>query len=275
MLGKLLKHEFRDTFLPMVIIAAVLLVFPIFGCVLALFADFHSDTGVVMTIFTVLNLFIQIFLMSGAIVVAHVLLAVRFYSHVYGPQGYLTLMLPVKRTAILNSKLIVSMVWILLLSLLGYGGCAATMLSFAGIEIEAGVTILEAAEVFSELVDLSFIGSAVIWIITYLVSTVYMIISMYCSVSIGQLFRKNRILASILIFIGIYSVHYILSMIISLITSITSVVVSANSFYVSSEYMANQNSNISTIIIAVLTVAFAVVQYIITKRILERKVNLQ
>ena len=45
--------------------------------------------------------------------IVYVIIARRFYVNVYGDEGYLTLTLPVKRSYIILSKLIVGMCWLI------------------------------------------------------------------------------------------------------------------------------------------------------------------
>ncbi len=280
MLRKLLKHEYRATFLPIAIICAVLAVFPIVEGILISFFDTADEKTAIFIIGYMFTMFANVLLISAAITVVYVLVAVRFYSHIYGPQGYLTLMLPVSRSKLHLSKYIVSMTWLTLVSLVGFVGIAWPILFCLNIE---GYTLWQALFMAVEDIKSGVISASDMWyvlgnifwfILMYIISYLSMISSLYCSVSLGQLFRKRRVLASVLIFFGIYSIQYILNMVASFVMMFIDVFRSIEEIS-ASQYYSYDVSTITFVITTAISLVFLIVQYIITDRILKKKINLQ
>lgn len=270
MLGKLLKHEYRATFLPPVIICAVLALMSVSQTVVALFADTTRERVPFLMIFA-FSFIASIPLAAGAVITVYVLTAIRFYSHIYANQGYLTLMLPVSRTKLHLSKYIVSLTWVALCSTVGF---LAVTLPVLALKIEGNSITATIGSLLSDLTpaDIARLTVEAVQTFTaYAVSSVSLMSMLFCSVSLGQLFLKKRVLASILIFFAIYFVQYILSIIVSFgysfVIAFTNIAASQLAYY--------SPSSPSLIINGVISLAFLIPQYIITDMILKKKVNLQ
>ncbi len=109
MLGKLLKHEIKHSArYIMAIYAAVLAITAITGFSLVI------NSGVL----GVLGCFALYIVGFAAVVVTLVSVIKNFYDTLYSRQGYLTLTLPVKCGQLLFSKVLISMMWIVISFLL-------------------------------------------------------------------------------------------------------------------------------------------------------------
>lgn len=273
MLRKLLKHEYRATFLPMVIICAVLAVFPIIEGIFMIFYD-GSEQRDLLIVGYLLALITNIMLISAAITVVYVLIGVRFYSHIYGHQGYLTLMLPVSRSKLHLSKYIVSMTWLVVCSVVGFTGIIWPPFC---LKIDGDTIWLGLSEIFSEMTSTDvfhLIVNIILILVLVAISNLSMISSLYCSASLGQLFRKRRILASALIFFGIYSVQHILNRIVSTMIMFTDIFMNIKIVTTPDFNMFNEPM-LYFIITTAISLVFLITQYIITDRILKKKINLQ
>ena len=107
MFGKLLKYELKSVGKwYLTLNAAVLLVSIILGLVLkALGGNFSTDTNSTSAqIFTIILVLLLAMVISGSLLSTLAIIIKRFYSNIFGRQGYLTLTLPVTT----NQKIISS-----------------------------------------------------------------------------------------------------------------------------------------------------------------------
>ncbi len=198
MLGRLIKHEFKDTmrlFLPMFIIIAILT--PIFSYMMGYGSDYQSEVVVDGdtlggAIFGT-GIMGYIFLLFALIIVTQVLIIARFYQTMTSTQAYMTFTLPVKTGSILLSKCIVAMVWYLVSAIV------AVLSMFAVVLIATPITpadINEGIKYMSSDIDMSALN-IVLLVILLLFSAAYTILRMYVSVMIGQLSNTHRVILSI------------------------------------------------------------------------------
>ena len=108
MIGKLIKHEFRNHWLEMVIICGAVIVLSLITSVMFLIKAYE---------FAALLLVATFILYSIAIVVLIIIIVKSFNSNIFGDEGYLTLTLPTSIDSILISKIIVSLIWMVFIGL--------------------------------------------------------------------------------------------------------------------------------------------------------------
>ena len=106
MLKRLLKYDLRAMLKYWWIAAISSFVMSIIagGCVNMLISEYEEP--VALTILSVLFIIVDIIGLSAFTLISAILIYVRFYKNFFTDEGYLTFTLPVKRTALLNSKLI-------------------------------------------------------------------------------------------------------------------------------------------------------------------------
>lgn len=205
MLGKLFKHEFKETAKRLIPLNCILIAFTLLGCIFLGTNLFQQKSLAVLsvscTILYVLSIF-ALFIITG------VYLTIRFYKTMYSNQGYLTHTLPVSTGSILNTKILVSAFWICIASIV-------TILSiFALVRVAAGAS-WESADfnqikyVFTTAFGLSFPEVSFYIIVTLLLTCISSVLMVCASLSIGQLFSQHRILGSVAAFIAIYMVQQI------------------------------------------------------------------
>ena len=109
MLGKLIKHEFRATgrillpvYLVMLLTAALVRGFQVLT---------EQTAGEFMRALAVLSVLLFSAAVFGGSILAFVLMIYRFYKNLMTDEGYLMFTLPVSRSQLIWSKLIVSMAW--------------------------------------------------------------------------------------------------------------------------------------------------------------------
>ena len=108
MLKKLLKYDFRAVFKYWWIAALSSLLLSIGGgsCLSILLSERELPTAV--NVMSVLALILVIFSYAAFSILTVILVFTRFYKNFFSDEGYLTFTLPVKRSQLLNSKLIMS-----------------------------------------------------------------------------------------------------------------------------------------------------------------------
>ena len=193
MFGKLLKYEFKSTakwYLLITLIALGLSILTgiISGSSVPSFVNMEVDTMQMVTGTLGILIFggvIGLYLSNYYIIIR------RFYSNLYGREGYLTWTLPASPHAIILSKfvgaLVASLYCIFLLFLSGFIAILV-MGAVMGQDLSPVFTIFEA-----------FSHSIVYWIIIWWIfTTASGIFLFYVSIALGQLFQNRRGLKAIL-----------------------------------------------------------------------------
>ena len=208
MLGKLMKHEFRAT-------ARIML--PVMGAMaaLALLANLSirglagnlSDVPMLKILFTLIIIFF------GAAVVATVVMSLvimvsRFYRNLLKDEGYLMFTLPVSVHELIWSKLIVSLVWFLGTGLLIFLVMTLLALNLSHTNLQM---ILEQFPSWSEILgwldEAGVRGQVITFLVQIVLGTLIGIIALclhfYGAMALGHMFSKDKVLLSIVFFVGI------------------------------------------------------------------------
>lgn len=208
MLGKLMKHEFRAT-------ARIML--PVMGAMaaLALLANLSirglagnlSDVPMLKILFTLIIIFF------GAAVVATVVMSLvimvsRFYRNLLKDEGYLMFTLPVSVHELIWSKLIVSLVWFLATGLLIFLVMALMALNLSHTNLEMILKQLPSwSEIIGWLDQAGVRGQVITFLVQIVLGTLTGIIAaclhFYASMALGHMFSKDKVLLSIVFFVGI------------------------------------------------------------------------
>lgn len=216
MLGKLIKHEFRAT-------ARIML--PVMGALLALallanlsirgLTSGLSDVPVLRILFLLIVVFFGIAIVA-AVVMAIVLMVSRFYRNLLKDEGYLMFTLPVSTHALVWSKLIVSLVWFLLTALLIFLVMALTALNLSNTNLEMIIEQFPSWSEITEFLREAGIQREVITLLCQaalgtLLGAIVTCLHFYAAMSLGHMFTKDKVLLSIVFFIGINFVFSLMS----------------------------------------------------------------
>ena len=206
--------------------------------------------------------FLSVVVVSGA---TYIIIGIHFYKNLFSAQGYLSWTLPVTAEQHLLSKLISGFIWSLL------DGVFLLLCFFI---FGFGFDFHSAGEIVDEFF-LFFGNSAVSAIVAtsiYLLLTLFVsILTIYFSITLGQLFANHRILASIMIYGAlslISQIFYILAI-----------------FSANSHYFFTATGNVSEVtdvtmyhrlllLANIITVIQIIVFYVITRYLAKRKLNL-
>ncbi len=187
---KLLKYEFRAINKVFLFIWPGMLLLSLFE---RLLFSFEIENPAIL-VFAMLAFILFMFALIGALIFSIIFSTVRFYSGLLGKEGYLMHTLPTKTWKLLLSKLIPALTTITV-TLLVMFACIYILVS-GFMESLAGEAI------FPDLKDL--LGPSIpIAALNYLVSILCSTLQIYLACCLGHLFRKHRVLWSVLMYYGL------------------------------------------------------------------------
>ena len=213
MLGKLIKFEWKDTYLVGTISSIVVLVLAAIGAIV-----FHTNIWEIkfqsaaaeslMATMVGFYFFMYIFSIIAIIFVMRYYFFWRYYKNLFTDHGYLMNTLPVTGTQLINAKLLIALIWQYITWIVVY---IAIMALFFGFLSGLGdFTFSQFWDALSEIPnDLAReMRDAAPFMISMmcivLISPIMEILIMYAAVGIGQGCKKHKFLISVLILIGLY-----------------------------------------------------------------------
>lgn len=210
MVKKLFKHEILAYVRVMSLVYIILLTIAGVGRVIQFF---ENDSVVYSIISGIANITYAVCLF-GALSFGFVFSIIRFYKNLFTAEGYLSFTLPVTSAQHIATKAITA---------LGFSVITVLVILLSGCVITAGeflVEIIKALDyIFQKLHELAsfHIPLYILEFVLLLLATAFSsLLLYYLFVAIGQLFKKNRILAAV----GAYFVYYLITQVISTITLI-------------------------------------------------------
>lgn len=273
MVKKLFKHEFLYYGRIMGVVYLILLTVAAAGRVIQLF---ETDSIPYEIVFDISCITYGISAMA-TLFFASVLAIIRFYRNLFTAEGYLSLTLPVTAAQHILVKAVTPV-------------CVSL---FSGLMVLVSGCIITAGEMLSEIwkalvyilrTEWAENGFQIILIsgevlVLYALGLLSGFLLYYTFIAIGQLFRKNRILAAV----GAFFVYYILSQVLSTVLMVVLSVFAATgvledfSAWVSRMGMRDPyllvHSGIG--IVALLSVIAGLIEFLIIRRIITRKLNLE
>lgn len=269
MLGKIIKYDIKATaryFIPLYVgLAIITLCNKLFLEVIPT----SDPTGIATTIQAVF-MFLYVIFVAAAAIMNFVILVVHFYRNMTGDEAYLTFTLPVKTSALINSKILVSALWTFLSSLF-------TMLSISVLLMGHGF-FEEMNWIFRqfmfELQRTPYRGQIILFItlliIALILSLLFSNLVYYASISLGHLFGKYRVLGSIVCYVAFHVVTQIIMSVIMVSYGMSNRFTSPQS---PSEVMTMINQFMAITI--VFTLVTNVIYYVITNYVFSKKLNLE
>lgn len=254
MLGKLMKHDIKNMGKLLLPLNVIVLLMGLTGAVLHTTGLFDLEN-----VGPLLGILITTYVTGMAVimVISYFYPIVYFYRNLFTRQGYLTFTLPVSPWKILLSKTIVGFGWYLVNVITAFLSLWAT----TGFMRISGEFMINFYVDFGQEIGMSF-NLLSLWLIGITItSLLWSLITAYFSISIGQLFGKHKIIASVGAYIVIYTVIQILltAMFIPFLLSAPGV-----------HRMVSVTFN-GTIIASVV---FSVLFYVLSGVIMKKKVNL-
>ena len=287
MLGKLISHEWKDTWKLMTILNGAVIVLSVLGMFFAATGNltdiFNREDVTSVWVFVMYISFIMVYILGiiALSVGTTLYFYVRFYRNLYTDQGYLMHTLPVTEHELILSKAIVAFIWKAVSVLVVGLGIGAIVLTFAGTAEDIFREILPYGhEMFDEYVDQVYGGNAglfllyvIVMFITGIGSIIYSIFLGYVAISLGQQAKKNKVLASVGIFFGINIAVSIVTNMISQMLMFLMMRISMNDDYIPGR--AGAFSLGLSFFMALTICALAAVFYSVTHRVMSKRLNLE
>ncbi len=214
MLGKLLKHEFRAT-------GRIML--PVLGAVLALAVMANVSIRLIQisdsTFLTILfGLVIAAFVIGviAAAVMTIVIMVSRFYRNLLQDEGYLMHTLPVSVHELIWSKLIVSFVWFAATFVIIWLVILLTVLIQTGTDLGKLFASFPSWAEIRRMIDAVGLRSGDLWLfgiellLGVVLASIFTCLHFYAAMALGHMFSKDKILLSIVFYVGLSFVLSIL-----------------------------------------------------------------
>ena len=211
MLNQLIKHEIKTTGRMMGIIYSIFAVSTLL--VSAWCWILHFNQIDVSQAFFSAPLILYGFTVFILIAASFIYLCYQFYQTMYAQQGYLTHTLPVKTSAILHIKIIVSTGFLFL-------ACAACMVSIAVVVWAStgegfSFITMNVEQIVIEMAQMLQIPKASVYaclVVGLVLSCITSLLLFFAGSSIGQMFHRSKGMAGILAGIVLYYVSQIISL---------------------------------------------------------------
>lgn len=201
MVLKLVKHEIKYLGRYLLLIWAGLLLMVISQRILT---EFLNSEILLISVMATMAVPLLIMALVSFYLVTFVVVVLRFYQNMFTGEGYLTFTLPVKVWQIIFSKLVVGALFMFIPLLVS----ALTVLSYIKNE-EIWYRIIQ-------LVQALLNNDYIIPLLIPTVATMFFglfvsILDFYLAMSFGQLANRNKVIFSIIAYIGVYTVKQFLS----------------------------------------------------------------
>lgn len=198
MLGKLLKHEFYATGKNLLPIYGITLILSLLNRIIINIDVFDGPLEVVK------GLMIAAYVISiiATLIVTAIIIILRFYKNLMTDEGYLMFTLPVKPLQLINSKLITSIIWIIVSVITVILSLLILLANSKNIEylkgFFEGMLYVFKAE-FGDQYVLVMVEFGLIMVI----SIIQQILLIYVSIAVGHLFNGHKVLGSFAAYIVI------------------------------------------------------------------------
>lgn len=272
MVKKLFKHEILAYLRVVIPVQIILLSVAVLARIIQFF---ETDT----TAYRIVN-GSSIFAFCAAILVTllmtDIFAIVRFYRHLFTGEGYLTFTLPVTPTQHLLVKLLTPMLFMFVNLLVS---AVAVCIFTSG---DVLVEVLRAAGYLWNTVMTGLKDNAYhLWLyiieglLVLLVAAMASLLFYYLCIAIGQLFKKNRVLAAVGVYFGFYVISQVLSTIAMIFVAIfsESPLLQELMKYIEKHPFATVHTVI--LVSLVLSAALGAVYFLVTRRITTRRLNLE
>lgn len=270
MLGKLLKYELKHTarYIVMIIIG-LLVVTPVSALYVRFYTnwDYSGDIHMIFTMLFASLIIIYAITLIGAGILTMVLLVQRFYKSTVSGEGYLTHTLPVSKSNIIISKLLIYIFWEIVIGLV----IVLSLVSYALIVkpdfFSPHVREIIRNILFDGLMPTKLMG--VLFILATLFSIAAKALMIFASIGIGHSFNNHPVLGSVLSYFAI-------STILQIISSVgTGVIMTVG---MNLDFLNNLTTQdiqlIAYAVMNIATLAEIAIFYFITLHMFEKKLNI-
>ncbi len=278
MLKKVLRYDLKSIYKYWWIGAIACFALSLLGSFGISFLNSGKEIPVPIEIFSYISIALTVIGYAAFMLLAQILVFVRYYKNFYSDEGYLTFTLPVKRVTQLNSKLVMGTTTYLttfIFCLL----CGAMMLIIGFrndiFTKETYEAIIEGWKEFKELFEVNDIVPLLTAFLTGLITLVLTVMAsnqfMYICISVGAAISKKAKVASAI------AIYYVAGSMASFLLSMFSIFVSSAMVNWMLDIPENEFEIVFTLIpvtlmffVSIINVALYAIQY----RLLDKKLNL-
>ena len=276
MLSRLIRHEWRETWrIP--VISFLVILFLTLVCFIC-FRQMEppaDENSVNAGAFVIMMLYCLIISYISTVVTIYI--AIRFYRNLYTDEGYLMHTLPVTPRQLILAKLLVAALWVFVLSLLAlWAICCILLFGLPAMAlVDMSVIIPALTEYFPQIFGMGPVAFLLFYVLLSLVSAFSSVLVAYAAISLGQLFSKHKVMASILCYIGFTMLIQTVSTLL-MTPSLTRLVLSQDMVNTASGIPSYFGAYMREILLISMagSVICAVISYILTEYIMRRQLNL-
>ena len=275
MFRKLLKHELRATGRIMLPVYALMVISTALTNLFIFLAKRYDSK--VLNIFN--GIFISIFIIAliAAAVMTLVMMIFRFYKNYMTDEGYLMFTLPVTTPQLIWSKLLVAIVWTLATGVISF--LVAWLTLYLGtINTEFWKTLVSSLDLFpylfSSVPKSQWVTEVILGVAFAALSVISSFLMFYAAIAVGHSFSNHKVLLSVVLYIVFSVGRQILTFFANIYSAATWInTESLNS--VDPGVFAMNTTRTYTIGNLILSLAAAVLFYLLTRYFLKKKLNLQ
>ncbi len=207
MLTKLISHEWKDTFKVPALLLTITVLLSAASLVYFSVAD-QATADIDLNVRNFVLYIAYILILSGLSMILTIYFAIRFYKNLYTDEGYLMHTLPVKPWMLIVSKLTIGTIWFYLIDLLLVGAITLiTLIALPTMAYFSPEDLLELRTMFQSYHTIFTVPSILFLAIpVMIIGSVFSLLTIYASISWGQLFPSHKVLASILCYLGLSTI---------------------------------------------------------------------
>lgn len=268
MLGKLIKHEFKDTvrlFWP--IFSLIIVLTPLFAFLMRLGIDdvsnWENESTIDFSYALQGGLVGYYLLIVGLFLGCQIMMALRFYRTTATNEAYLTFTLPTTSGKILFSKWLIAMLYYIISGVIALGSILFTIF------VATPTSFQEMLRGFQDLLlnlDIDSFSLLALLALVFVASAASKILQFYAAIMLGQLFRSHRAIISIGFYIA-------MSVVIQIIGTL--VLIPILFFNIFSMDMSNYSMHFFLLVIALVSSAIAGGFYFMTYLIMKKRLNVR
>ena len=203
MLGKLIKNDMKNIGKLLLPLNAIVLLMTLVGVALRATGLFNMDNTTSLLVILVLAYILG---MVVILVVCYFYPIIYFYRNLFSRQGYLTFTLPVSPWSILFSKTFVGFFWYIVTGVVAM----FSLWAITGFQRIPRETLAYLNHYFAQEIGMNF-NVFMGWIVVITISALlWTLMTAYFSITVGQLYARHKIIASVVVYVGVYTVTQVL-----------------------------------------------------------------
>lgn len=208
MLGKVLKYDLKSMGKSLFPLYAGLIIMAIALRIVSFITDNFTFLDFIYNIMFVFF----IILLVGGLFYTFFVAVIRYYKNLYSDEGYLTHTLPVGSGSLLLSKVIASLIYMIISAFVSFVALIIV------IDINEVINILrDAIEFMSMCFDISTPIIITFVVLLFVISYINYMLMVYAGISLGNMHSKNKITFSVIYTIVLYYVSQVISLILLVI----------------------------------------------------------